>query len=56
MVFFKNNLGGAKTISDGSIVVDRDMNGARGILLRALYGNLSHVQARNVTDVAFVAN
>ncbi len=54
--FVKNNLGGAKTISDGSIVVDRDMNGARGILLRALYGNLSHVQARNVTDVAFVAN
>lgn len=34
----KNNLGGSKTISDGSITVDRDINGARGIMLRALYG------------------
>lgn len=34
----KNNLGGSKTISDGSIIVDRDINGARGIMLRALYG------------------
>ena len=34
------HIGGAKTVSDGSIVVDRDMNGARGIMLRALYGNL----------------
>lgn len=30
-----NNLGSAKTISDGKIVVDRDINGARGIFLRA---------------------
>ncbi len=29
------NLGGAKTISDGEIVVDRDYNGARGIFLLA---------------------
>jgi len=31
-----SNLGGRKSINDGSIVVDRDVNGARGILLRAL--------------------
>lgn len=34
----KSNLGGSKKINDGSIVVDRDINGARGIMLRALYG------------------
>lgn len=39
------NLGGAKSISDGAIRVDRDTNGARGFLLRALYGNSSHSQA-----------
>lgn len=32
----KQNLGGAKFIRSGSIVVDRDINGARGIFLRAL--------------------
>jgi len=32
----KENLGGSKTISDGLIRVDRDINGARNILLRAL--------------------
>ncbi|MEM9279067.1 MAG: zinc ribbon domain-containing protein [Pseudomonadota bacterium] len=42
----KANLGGAKTISDGTIVVDRDVNGLRGILFRALYGNLGSDQAR----------
>ena len=31
-----NNLGGSKTISDGQIFVDRDCNGARNIMLRAL--------------------
>ncbi len=31
---------GAKTVSDGSIVSYRDMNGARGIMLHALYDNL----------------
>ncbi len=40
------NLGSSKTITDGNIVVDRDINGARGILLRALYGNLHRKQAR----------
>lgn len=39
------NLGGAKTISDGTIRVDRDINGARGFMLRALYGNSCHSQA-----------
>lgn len=34
----KSNLGGSKTISDEDIIVDRDVNGARGIMLRALYG------------------
>lgn len=32
----KKNLGGSKTISDGFIKVDRDVNGARNIMLRAL--------------------
>ena len=32
----KSNLGGSKTISDDNITVDRDVNGARNILLRAL--------------------
>jgi len=31
-------LGGKDIITDGKVVVDRDINGARGILLRALYG------------------
>ena len=47
-------LGGAKTVSDGNIVVDRDMNGARGIMLRALYGNLGRFQAAGA-EVALVA-
>lgn len=34
----KYTLGGSKTISDGNVIVDRDVNGARGIMLRALYG------------------
>lgn len=32
----KQNLGGAKTITSGGVTLDRDINGARGILLRAL--------------------
>ena len=52
--FVNEHLGGAKTVSDGNIVVDRDMNGARGIMLRALYGNLGRFQAEGV-DVALVA-
>jgi putative transposase len=40
-----SNLGGAKSISDGDMRVDRDHNGARGIMLRALYGNLGHEHA-----------
>ena len=32
----KENLGGSKTISDGIISMDRDINGARNIFLRAL--------------------
>lgn len=31
-----NNLGGRKIVRDGNIIMDRDYNGARGILLRAL--------------------
>ncbi|MYF90493.1 MAG: hypothetical protein F4186_14920, partial [Boseongicola sp. SB0676_bin_33] len=52
--FVDQNLGGARTVSDGSIVVDRDMNGARGIMLRALYGNLGRFRAAG-DDVALVA-
>ena len=29
-------LGGSKIISDGKIIINRDINGARNILLRAL--------------------
>ena len=29
-------LGGSKTISNGKIIINRDINGARNILLRAL--------------------
>ena len=52
--FVNEHLGGAKTVSDGRIVVDRDMNGARGIMLRALYGNLGRFRAAG-DDVALVA-
>ncbi len=52
--FVNENLGGARTVSDGRIVVDRDMNGARGIMLRALYGNLGRFRAAGA-DVALVA-
>ena len=52
--FVNENLGGAKAVSDGSIVVDRDMKGARGIMLRALYGNLGRFRAAG-DDVALVA-
>ena len=41
----ETNLGGGKTISDGEIRVDRDVNGARGFLLRALYGDFGLSQA-----------
>ncbi len=41
----EENLGGSKTITDGEIRVDRDVNGARGFLLRALYGDLGLSQA-----------
>ena len=47
-------LGGAESISDNGIKVDRDINGARGIMLRALYGNLGRSQAANA-NVALVA-
>ena len=52
--FANEHLGSAKTVSDGSIAVDRDMNGARGIMLRALYGNLGRLRAARA-DVALVA-
>ena len=41
--FVDRHLGGARTVSDGSITFGRDMNGAQGIMLRALYDNLAHV-------------
>lgn len=44
-----DKLGGATTISDGNIVVDRDHNGARGIFLRALTGQLSPGSDPSVT-------
>lgn len=50
----KQALGGATTISDNGLTVDRDINGARGVILRALYGDLCQFQAVNA-DVAFLA-
>jgi len=41
----EENLGGSKTITDGEIRVGRDVNGARGFLLRALYGDFGLSQA-----------
>jgi putative transposase len=35
----KHHLGGAKKIKSGGLTVDRDLNGARGIYLRALVDN-----------------
>jgi putative transposase len=49
-----SKLGGAKTISDQKILVDRDINGARGIMLRSLYGSLFPEQETpNVSLVSF---
>lgn len=36
--FIKNNLGGNKIIKDNNISMDRDLNGARGIFLKTLWG------------------
>ena len=41
----ETSLGAAKTISDGKIRVDRDVNAARGFMLRALYGDFGLSQA-----------
>ena len=41
------NLSCARTITDNSVVVDRDPNGARSIMLRALYGDTSRVSGSN---------
>ena len=46
--------GGAATVPDGKIIVDRDMNVARDIVLRALSGNLGRVRAAGA-DGALVA-
>lgn len=48
------NPGGARTIPDGKFIIDQDMNGTHGNLLRARNGNLSRFQAMG-KDVAFVA-
>jgi len=42
-------LGGAKTISDGEIVVDRDHNGARGFFLLAHTRQLTPYSEPSVT-------
>ena len=52
--FVHQHLGGTKTVSDGMIIVNRDMNGAREIILRALYDNLGRFHAMGA-DVALVA-
>lgn len=55
LVLVDRHLGGAKTVSDGDIVADRDMNGAGGgVMLRALYGSLGRLRAAG-DEVALVA-
>lgn len=46
----KWHLGGSKYIKDGSIIMDRDLNGARGIYLRALCEISPSVTAQVITD------
>ncbi len=53
--FANQRLGDTKTVSDGIYFVDRDMNGARGIMLRAHCCNPGRFQAAG-GDVALVAN
>lgn len=48
------NLGGAKSIKSGGIEVDRDINGARGIFLRALRDTSSLRNSRSEQWLAFV--
>ncbi len=45
----KPSLGGAKTITSGGVTLDRDINGARGILLRAL------VETPSLLDVVCIS-
>lgn len=45
------NIGSAKTITSGGITLDRDVNGARGIFLRALGDNPSLFQERAFVGV-----
>lgn len=48
------DLKSASTITDGTIIVDRDINGARGIMLRAIYG-LTRSSCSHNSNVAIVA-
>jgi putative transposase len=48
----KYNLGGAKKIKSGGLTMDRDLNGARGIFLRALVDNPGSVNS----DLAVASN
>ena len=48
------NLGGRKSIKSGGVEVDRDVNGARGIFLRALRDTASLRSACSEQWLAFV--
>ena len=50
-----SSLGSAKTISDDGMTIDRDINGARGIMLRTLYGYYDRFQGAHA-EVAFIAD
>ncbi len=43
--FVNQRLDGAKTVPDGTIIVERDMNGAHGIMLRASRNKSSEVRS-----------
>jgi len=46
-------IGGNKSIGDGLISVDRDINGARGILLRTLTRADRALNVSDITSVSF---
>ena len=52
--YVHQNLKWEKTLTDGTIIVDRDINGARGIMLRAIYG-LTRSSCNHDSNVAIVA-
>lgn len=51
-----HKLGGARKITSGSLIMDRDLNGVRGILLRTLVNNPGSVNTDLADADAFLAD